>query len=303
MAGTETNPAALVPGAMAHTLSRRLPDGSLIQYEEAPAGWLTKDGTVRHRDWRAYHYTPAGAVKRTRLTSVTTLLDDILPKPGLPVWSEAHGIRGAIAAVRQGLVAGDVAPDEAVAIVRRAHLGADAAKDQAADRGLNVHALLEEYMRTGAAPRLAGHPEPHHGYIRALASWLLAYDPQPVAVEQIVADTTAGYAGRLDLRAHIGDRLITVDLKTQENAAIYEGAHFQVGLYERAAIKSGDEPADGCLVVVVAADGQYRVMAADHEPWRLDAALLFRRAKQPITAICEKANKIERDARREVVAA
>lgn len=303
MTAVEQDPRALVPGAMEHTLSRRLPDGSLIEFEQAPIGWLTKTGSPRRAPWRAYYFTPPAGGKRTRMTSATTLLDDVLPKAGLPVWAEGHGIRGAITAVRQGLIDNSHAPEDCVQIVRQHRLGADAAKTDAADRGLNVHALLEQYMTTGTPPGLAGHPVEHHGYIRGLAGWLLARDPEPVAVEQLVVHPEDGYAGRLDLRARIGGRLITVDLKTQEKAAIYPGAHLQTCLYERAARRCGDEPSDGRLVVVVAADGEWREMPADHHDGVVDAALVFRRLLQPINSACESANRRERDARREQVAA
>jgi hypothetical protein len=240
---------ALIPGALEETKTRTLDDGGLIEFEQAPAGWLTKDGAPRRAPWRAYFYTPApfpcgdctGSVRipgarpettkqcpackgsgnssrRTRLPSTTTLLDSICPKPGIPPWAEAHGIRGAIAAVRQGLIGQGDSPDDAVAIVREHRLGADAAKKDAADRGINVHALLEEYLTTGAPPKLSGHPAEHRGYIVALTKWLLRTSPEPLAIEQLVAHPEDGYAGRLDLRAMVGGRLITYDAKTQERA-------------------------------------------------------------------------------------
>lgn len=300
MSVTATDPRALVPGAMEHTLSRTLANGSLIEFEEAPIGWMGKGGKPRKAPWRAYFYTPPGG-PRGRLPSVTTLLDDVLPKDGLPRWAEGHGIRGAVEAVRRGLISEATAIDDTVDIVRREKLGADAAKDEAADRGLNVHDLLRIYLETGKPPGLAGHPTHHHGFITALADWLLTTQPEPDAVEQLVADPDSGYAGRLDLRARFPRRgwgLTTVDAKTQEKAAIYPGAHFQVNLYEKAARACGDEPAERCLVVVFAADGQWREMPADHDAWRIDAALLYRKALQPINSACESANKRERDARR-----
>ncbi len=106
-----------------------------------------------------------------------------------------------------------------------------------------------------------------------------------------------GYAGRLDLRARIGGLLTTVDLKSQERAGIYRGAHLQVGLYERAAVRCGDEPAARRLVVVVAANGDYREMAADHPDSLLDAALTFYREAKPVDSFCESANRAEKAAR------
>lgn len=288
-----------VPGAMEHVLAREIPGLGLIEFEEAPIGWLKKDGEPRERPWRAYHFTPIDA-KRGRLPSTTTLLDDICPKGGLPVWSEERGVEGAAEAVRRGLIDMSTTLEDAVEIVRAHKLGAEAAKKKAAERGLNVHALLEQYMLTGAAPKLAEHPAAHRGYIQGLTRWLLAVDPEPVAVEQLVVNPEDGYAGRLDLRAKIEGQLVTVDLKTQENGGIYATAHWQVAMYERAAVRCGDEPADRKMVVVVAANGEFRQMSADHDDWRLDAALAFYRASRPIESMCESANRAEKKARQEV---
>jgi hypothetical protein len=288
---------ALEPGGIEHYLRRELPDGGVIEFESAPAGWLTKAGEPRRKPWRAYFYTPPGG-KRTRYPSTTTLLDSICPKDGLPHWSEARGIEGAVAAMHQGLITPATLPADAVGVVRSNRLGAEAIRDMAAGRGLNVHDCLEQYMRTGRAPKLSEHHKDHHGYISALTKWLLKAQPEPVAVEQLVASPEDGYAGRLDLRARIAGLLTTVDLKTQERAGIYRGAHLQVGMYERAAIRCGDEPASRLIVVVVAADGEYREMAADHAPALVDSALAFYRAIKPVDSVCESANRVERNARK-----
>lgn len=290
---------SMVPGGMERRIRRRVSNG-VIEFEEAPVGYLTQKGTPRLADWRAYHWAPVDG-NRVRLPSVTTILDTICPKDGLPPWAEARGIEGAVAAIRMGEI--DIhqdPPERAVEIVRTLKLGAEGSRDQAAQRGLNVHGLLEEYMKTGAAPGLAGHPVEHHGYIQGLTKFLLDVDAEPEAVEQLVVDPEEGYAGRLDLRARarkICSGLITFDAKTQEKAGIYRGAHLQVNLYERAAVKCGDEPAERLMVVVFAVNGEYRMMPADHEKWRVDAALLFARAMKPIDSVCESLNRAERKAR------
>lgn len=295
MSATATVDLSTVPGAMEHALTREVPDG-LIEFEEAPVGWLTKKGEPRQAPWRAYFWTPTDD-KRVRFPSTTTVLDSILPKQGLPPWAEREGIRGTIEALRLGLIGPDTTPEEAVEIVRKNKLGADGAKKEAADRGLNVHALLEAYMRTGEAPKLNEHPEAHRGYIQALVRWLLKTDPEPLSVEELVVNPEDGYAGRLDLRAMIGGLLVTCDAKTQERGGIYEGAHYQVCLYERGAVRCGAEPADRKMVVVFAANGEFREMAADHDEWRIDAALAHYRAGKPIASMCTSANLLEKKAR------
>lgn len=291
----------LTPGAMAVTLERTLPSGGVITFESAPAGWLTKDGKPRRKDWRRYRYAN-GDAKRIILPSVTTICGDVLPKPGLPPWSEAHGIIGALEAVQRGLLDPAMSTERppkpgdhpAVQIVRKAHLGADDARDTAADRGLNVHAILEQFMNTGRGPNPADHPEPHRPFIRGLVRWLLWADPEPVAVELLVADPDRGYAGRADLIARIGDRLTLVDLKTNPYGAIWDSAHLQVELLRQAEERHGEHRPDGQLLVSVDATGSFREMQCVASPTLAEHALRFHAEVRDLCSKCESGNKIQR---------
>jgi hypothetical protein len=329
-AASVTDPAK-TPGAMQHTKRRDLTDGSVIEFEEAPAGWLTRDGDVRQQDHRAYYLTVPGddcelcegtgrrydqsrrgrrceicagtgsMTRRTRLASVSTILDAICPKGGLPFWAEARGIEGAVEMVRDGRLDPHTPGLAPVAAVRKARMGADRARDDAAERGLDIHAILENYMLTGRAPNPADYPPHLHGYIRGLVAWLLKAQPEPLAVEELVCSPSDGYAGRMDLRAIIGGLVVAVDLKTQENGCIYPAAHLQVGLYERAVVACGDEPADLRMVVVVAANGEFRDMQANHDERMIDTTLAFYHdVAKPLNSVCESANRIEREARKVV---
>ena len=304
------------PVALLEYKRRELPGGALLEFEER-----------RDTNYRAYYYTPqpkcpdcggsgrvpsskrangtvkcqpckgSGECKRERFISVTTLLDAILPKPGLPIWAEARGIEGVIAAMRLGEIDHGTDPADAVKIVRALKLGADAARDKAADRGLNVHALLEAYMRTGDPPRIGDHPVEHHGYVAGLCRWLLEKNPEPEAVEELVCDPVARYAGRSDLVARVGGFRVRYDAKTQERCGIYAGAHLQVKLYERGSIACGDEPCDFLRAVVFAADGEYDEMECEATDATVDAALEFAGLIRPIDSLCEQRNRRERQAR------
>ena len=236
------------------------------------------------------------------MTSVTTLLKPIMDKPGLPPWAEKKGIEGVMAALKLGLITKATDPQDAVQIVREHQLGADGARDEAADRGINVHALLEDYARTGKAPSLSKHPREHRGYVRALAGWLLHAQPEPVSIEQLVCDPEAGYAGRMDLIARIGGFLTAVDFKTQERAGIYESAHAQLRLYVRAHVACGGEEPTFGRVVVFAANGEFREMDCLADDDLTEKALAYARKLQPIRSACEAANRLEREARKVVVA-
>lgn len=293
---TDTPP-ELTPGAMLVRKTRALPSGHVIEFESAPVGWLAKNGAPRKRDWRAYYLTAPEALpgeKRKQLVSVTTICDAILPKDGLPPWSERQGIRGTMEALRQGLIGLGTTDDEAVQIVRGNQLGANAARDDAADRGLNVHALLEQYMLTGNAPNPADHPFLHRPFIRALVRWLLKADPEPVAVELLVADPERSYAGRLDLLARIDGRLVLVDLKTQENGAIYDSAHIQVMLYRQAEERYGEHGIEDARIVVVDGVGGFREMDLLADDTLAERALAYYLPAKRLVAACDAHNKVQR---------
>jgi hypothetical protein len=284
----------LEPGEMAVQLKRVLPDGHVIEFESAPAGWPAQNGEPRTSDWRAYYLTdPAGV--RARVASVTTICAAVLPKDGLAAWSERNGICGAIEAFRRGLISPETSDIDAVRTVRRYRLGADAARDHASERGLNLHALLAAFMASGRAPNPSDHPEPHRPFIRALVRWLLHADPEPIAVEFLVGDPEQRYAGRADLLARINGRLTLVDLKSQERGAIYEAAHLQARLYALAESRFGEYQIDDCRVVVVDGAGRFRdtPVLCDEELAR--RALAFWWPVRGLSAICDRENRRARE--------
>lgn len=295
-----------VKGGLQEYKTRQLDDGGLIEFEFAPVGYLTKKGEPRMKEWRAYFYTAPGG-PRTRQVSVTTLLDLVTSKGGLPYWFEGGGIKGAHEAHQRGLLTIDDDFDRAVQVVRSEKLGAEAERERAADRGLNVHALLEEYMTTGTAPNPSKHPEPHRGFITGMVKWLIAADPEPVMIEELVASPGDGYAGRMDLLAKthtIGGRALTgIDVKTQENAGIYLQAHVQLALYIRGHVFCGGEPPGRGLVVVFSQDGEYREAELAITDQAALAALEWYRFARPVEAACESENRAQKKARREVVVA
>jgi hypothetical protein len=225
-------------------LYRELDDGALIEFEERPTGF------------RAYWYTAPGA-KRVRFASVTTILGRISPDDALRDWYESQGASAALRLEREGFLA-NVAPENAIEAVRQAGHGAKATAKDAANRGIRVHAILQDYAETGAVPNPADYAEGDRGYIRGLIRWIMHADPEPVAVERLVVHPEFGYAGRLDLRARIRGHEYIVDLKTNRRCQIYRKATLQALAYHVADVRSGAEPADGGeLLVAVGPDGHY----------------------------------------------
>lgn len=318
--------AQLDPGALEVVKERTFESGYVVRFEFAPAGWTRPDGMTRLKDHRAYYITragncsacegtgrsasekrPGGTVqckacrgsgkpRRERVESVTSICSTILPKDGLAPWSERAGICGALEAFRRGLIDTDTEPDQAVRIVRGAKLAADAARDEAADRGLNVHALLEQFMLTGRAPNPADHPESHRPFIRGLVRWLVVADPTPVAVELLIANPHDGYAGRLDLLAEIDGQLTLIDLKTQERGSIYEAAHLQTRLYWFAERLYGEHVIQEARVVVVDGRGGFDEVELLADEDLATAALEFYRGLRPLCSATDARNRAVREA-------
>lgn len=293
--------ASTIPGGFRDYVRRDLPDGGLLEFEFAPAGYLTKADTVRRSDWRAYQYTPPGG-KRVRMTSVTTLLAAIIPKGGLPIWAEARGIEGAVAAVRQGLINPADETQNVVDVVRANRLGADRARDEAADRGVSVHALLEAWSLAGTPPSPQDFHQEDRGYVQALSKWILKANPEPVEVEQIVVSPADGYAGRVDLKARVDGMLGTVDLKTAVKGATYASVHLQMGMYARADEACGGEPSEFKRAVILSPDGSFREQECMADDRAIDTALAYYAMLGPIDRACQNANRAERVTRDAVAA-
>ena len=285
-----------VPGALEIQTERTLPDGTLITFEQAPAGYLKKDGEPRKVDHRAYYIQHPGE-KRTRVPSVTTLLNEIVPKD-LSWWSEEQGILGMAELVRRGLWNPvQHTGEDAVELVRSHRLGKDAARDRAATRGTDAHSIVEAFLTEGTAPRPQDWPPELHGYIQALTRWILDVKPDPICVEQLVA-SEAGYAGRVDLLARIDGQVTLVDLKTNVRGMVFTGAHLQTALYRRALYECGDcDSLDIPIrVVVFAASGEYREVAVTVGDEQLEFLLAWRNVLRPVMAACESHNRRVRKA-------
>lgn len=284
------------PGAMELKLRREIPAG-VIEYFEAEQGWLTQKGEPRSKPYRKYLWTPEGE-RPVKVPSVTHICDATCPKPGVAYWSESRGIEGCVLAVKAGWVNEDSRAEDAIAIVREHGLGAEAAKNRAAKRGLNVHAINEAFLRDGYVPKLADHPAEHRGYIRSWCRMVRALKPEPVAVEQLVVHGEHGYAGRLDMRAIIAGSLETCECKTQENGALYASSYWQTALYELGAVWCGDEPAARLRAIVLPASGdwneQQHSVVIELEAWQVDAALRWFRANRPVESDCASRNRAVR---------
>lgn len=276
-------------------LTRSVPFG-LVEFEQRPP---TEKGFV----YRAYHVTIDG--ERRRLPSYSTIVN-VLAKRALLDWYEQKGIESALELERAGRLA-HVSIADAAAVMRANKLGARAHLKEAQDRGLNLHALLEHYARTGEPPNPAEHPDEQRGYIRALVSWLLYAERRGIAfedVERIVAHPAHGYAGRMDVRARMNDYPLVIDLKTNRHGRVFTDHHYQPVAYAVADEACGAEPVHDCLIVAIGPDGAYDEMRSCASPADWLAVLdTYKRASELDKAVRAERKRLDAAVAREALAA
>jgi len=160
------------------------------------------------------------------------------------------------------------------------------ARDEAAIRGTDVHALAERLVHgdeVDVPEHLADHVE---GYVR----WLDTWQPTVVLTEQSVANSTHWYAGRFDLIADIAATRWLLDVKTAKG--VYGENALQCDAYRNAEFYVSDDDPDTHLpmpegierlgvIHVTAAGSQLIPLDSSGAPFRdfLHAAWIARREK------------------------
>lgn len=139
--------------------------------------------------------------------------------------------------------------------------------NEAAERGVDVHKVWEEWISQQKIPNAQDYPPNRHGYIRALAKFIVEHAPKGLEAEKMVGSAVHGFAGRLDtvvvLEIPAAGRAM-VDVKT--SAGVYPNTHFpQLAGYEVARRECGLEPTDSQFILRLGADGTYELAKSDAE--------------------------------------
>lgn len=153
-------------------------------------------------------------------------------------------------------------------------------RDRAAQRGTNVHELALRALAEGKpVPDFDSMSDEEKGYAQGVVKFWLDHDPEPLDVEQIVADEELGVAGRFDLRAKLStyDGIGLIDAKT--SAYISEGAHVQIAGYRFLAEACGVGETDYGAILRLSEDGDYELIDVQAEATDFLAAVdCYRRA-------------------------
>lgn len=166
---------------------------------------------------------------------VTTLIKGGVPMPALPYWSAkcvAEYVADNPAQIAQ---LREMGRGPMVAALKETPWQA---RDTAAVRGTDVHALAEKLVHGVAVDVPAELEDYVSGYVR----WLDTWQPVPILTERSVGNRQHWYAGRFDLIADIADVRWLLDVKTAK--AVYGDNALQTDAYRHAEFYVDDDDPD-----------------------------------------------------------
>lgn len=230
---------------------------------EPPAGCIRVDfpkgpslfyNDEDHSYWRC---KPDGE-RSTRLTGHSSVVKPLDFEPdNLMRWSSKLTLEGVCRAY-----GGKDLPDDPYVLRMRLEalaLNWEAIRDDAADRGTNVHKDILHALATDGEIDLGSIPGEQRGYGQAVMKWWLDKEPEVLNAEAFVYNEPIGVAGQLDLRCRTNDRegVGVVDLKT--SGFIPNKHHAQVVGYDVSSVECGiaDERADWLMILQVDEFGDY----------------------------------------------
>jgi hypothetical protein len=242
-------------------LEREIPGVGLLRYEELGAGeWLTQRGEPARKDRRRY------LLDGGELVPVSQITDTLGKQSALVPWAERVSIEGTVEAIQSGALDSEIDPEDAVAVIRGARLGAEGVRDEAAQRGKAIHAVFYTYVTTGRFPRREEFSQAAWPWAQATARVLLTLQPEPELAETPVCNPRYRYAGRPDLiaRCHYNGqrRRVLLDYKTGKGR-IYDSAHYQTRLYAQCLEPCQIEPVDDILLVGVDDSGGFELVRCE----------------------------------------
>lgn len=205
-------------------------------FKDCPGGWRLR----YRRNGGGYEASQDGETweKVPSVTEITGLLNKKLHE-----WAVGQ----VVDYLRGELVPGLVLTEEEVGrVLEEAAKAHHRAARSAAGRGTELHAWAEAHFK-GLRPPLP-EEEPLREMALALADWWEGNGGRLLLSEEAVFHPEHRYAGRVDLVARFGDRLVVVDLKTSPQA--YPEHLLQVGAYALALREEGLAVEGGFVVAL-----------------------------------------------------
>lgn len=235
---------------------------------------------------------PVTGLDNQKVRGVTTVLGDILDKPGLRLWARdemAKRIFG-FSLDKDSEVSFDLTkslwqPDTSYTVKEMSEIfdnSFDAYKeksDRGKDIGTMTHAFVARYLEDGTEPTmkeiLSIYPEAPAEFVscvmKAVASfitwWSAIDDKEVLGTENVIYSRKYKFSGTYDLKCRINGRVYMLDVKTTNRSpyaplGVYPEYFMQLGGYIQADEESGELPYDDCGVVNVGKDGKLSIVTA-----------------------------------------
>lgn len=225
-----------------------------LLFKDHPSGWRLR----YRRNGGGYEASQDGErwIPVPSVTQVTALLNKNLQE-----WAVRQVVKYLEGELQPGLV---LSPEEVERLLREAGTAHRRAAQGAAGRGASLHGWAEAYLK-GLNPPLP-EEEPLRKMCLSLREWWEGNGGHPLRSEEVVFHPQHLYAGRADLVARFGGRVVVVDLKT--SSRVYPEHLLQVGAYALALKAEGVEVEGG--LVLSLGDG----LRVEEVPWE-EAAEAF----------------------------
>ena len=207
-------------------------------------------------------YTPA--MEPEYFKSVTTILGATIPTPWLPAWKVKMAAQKAIDFHDE--IGGMIGKKDKQGAIDFVKGSANRYRDDAADRGTQVHAAAEAMMR--------GQPVDYDNtrsdampYIAAFEQFLVEHKPEPTHIETTVASRVGMYAGQLDLKCTMKDIPVLIDIKT--SSKVTDKMALQLAAYNWAEFHVVDgkaqpwEPVEWAAILHLRPSGRYSLVRMD----------------------------------------
>jgi hypothetical protein len=207
---------------------------------------------ARRWDLREYHMP--GINDGDPWPSVTSALS-VISKPALGPWYAKMATAAAIDTALELLTRPGLPHDRegfyaAFEGQMRLTKAAQKAKDEAADIGKQLHALVEADLKAelglGAPAKVDALPDAVETSYLHWLDWRRLHAVKPLVMERIVYSVTHHYAGTMDLVASVDGARMVIDLKTSK--AVYPEMGLQITAYRHAWGEMGHET-DGGLIL------------------------------------------------------
>ena len=226
-----------------------------------------------------------------RVRGVTTVIGDILDKPGLRLWARdemskfAFGMKNvkgkATYHKRQALIKPDTkyTEEQLQAILDNSFDAYKLKTDRGKDIGTMAHDFVAQYLDNGTIADMDEiiklYPEAPEEFCNSVLKalncfvgwWESIEDKEVIATENIIYSRTHNFSGTYDLKARIGDKIYMLDLKTTNRSlnaplGVYPEYFMQLGGYILADEEESGSKFDDCGVINVGKDGKLSIVLA-----------------------------------------